>query len=177
MTQVSANIEELKRIAAIIASEQTKIKNGNSDTTHNVIPKLSQSRQAPQHPLQHPPQHPPQHPSQHPPQHPSQHYRQQKNMQKVQPNAHVAVSPNSNSDVANIIQTKSATDNNSDIVDDMQIPDNQLESNDNMLGIFGFYIPKQTLYLLIVLVMIAIGIWYMSYGTKQNRKKKEDNDE
>lgn len=145
MAQVNVNIDELKKMAAIIAAEQIKMQNGNNGT-RQASPKLPQ--QLPQRLHSQPPP-------------------QQKFVAKV-------VNSDSTSDVANIIPTKSTGDAN-----DSQQVDNQItgSGDDNMLGIFGFSIPKQTLYFLIILVAIAVAIWYMSRDNKSGKKRKRHDEE
>lgn len=51
--------------------------------------------------------------------------------------------------------------------------------NSNFFPLFGLLLPKQTLYLMIVVVLIAFAIWYFSESKnkKNDDKKKKDDDE
>ena len=149
MAQVNVNIEELKRMAAMIAAEQIKMQNGNNAAGPNKRETvLDPEKVIPKQP-------------------------QQKITHKSQPKSQVVVNSDSTSDIANIIPTKSTGDPN-----DGQMLDNQQGNGDNMLGILGFSIPKQTLYFLLILVVIAVTIWYMSRDTKSGKKKRRhDEDE
>jgi preprotein translocase subunit SecG len=41
-------------------------------------------------------------------------------------------------------------------------------------AVMGYNIPKQTIYLIIAIVLIAIGIWYMNSRKNKNKKNKKD---
>jgi hypothetical protein len=51
-----------------------------------------------------------------------------------------------------------------------------LVQNNDTFGIMGMNIPKSTLYFTIILILIAVAIWYMS-GDKPKKKKKDEEDE
>jgi len=66
----------------------------------------------------------------------------------------------------------------------LKVPDVVLSSEspeikslpDNMMAIMGMNLPKQTIYLLLVLLIAAVAIWYLGSPAK-TKKKTEDEDE
>jgi hypothetical protein len=152
MTQVNVNIDELKRMATLIANEQAKFQNGNNIGKHNsqhVKASSPPSSRAPQKVVENAPK------------------AEQRQKAKVE-------SGNSSEDIANIIPV------NSEGNDQATTGDTSIQvatPGDNMFDVLGFAIPKQTLYFLLILIVIAVIIWYMSKDTKSNKKKKHHEDD
>ena len=142
MSQV--NINELKKIASIIANEQSQ---GNNIGKH-LQPKVSNSQSGSSHVT------------------PVQASKPIVNTQKITHPETI----NSSEDVANILSVNSSFDK------DKNITRTQVKS-DNLCGILGFNISKQTLYLILILLSVAIVIWYMTRDKKSGKKKKKHDDE
>lgn len=146
MAQVNVNIDELKKMASMIANEQAKIQ-ANNIGKQNLSSHARPTQKVPQGPQRAIPKHPP-----------------------VQVPAPQAI--NSSEDIANILPVNS--DDNSGGTVNTNI---QVAGSDDMLGILGFTIPKQTLYFILILIVIAVGIWYMSRDTKYKKKRRHDDEE
>ncbi len=145
MAQVNVNIDELKKMASMIANEQAKIQ-ANNIGKQNLSSHAKPTQKVSQGPPRVIPKHPP-----------------------VQAPVQVA---NSSEDIANILPVNS--DDNSGGTTSTNI---QVAGSDDMLGILGFTIPKQTLYFILILIVIAVGIWYMSRDTKYKKKRRHDDEE
>lgn len=50
--------------------------------------------------------------------------------------------------------------------------------NPDFYTLYGYSLPKNTLYLIIILIIVGVIVWYMTSNTKKNKEKKIiDNDE
>ena len=159
----NVNIEELKKMATLIAMEQAN--NQAHPKPTNIPAKQASLKSAPLPPRPVAPKAVP----------------QPKMPTPVPKKVSIQVS-NTSEDVSDIVQMDNSNvvpnkggnqdceggnQNGGDIV--------PVQNNDTF-GIMGMNVPKSTLYFTIILILIAVAIWYMSKD-KPKKKKKDDEDE
>ena len=148
----NVNIEDLKKMATMIAMEQA---NKQPISTKNLnIPKQNVHSQPVQQNILH---------------NPKQNIAPQPK-QSIQKK--VTIVTNTSDDVANIVPLMPHDDGSVVNV----IPQCNTDINDDSFAIMGICIPKYTLYLIIVLIIIAVVIWYMSKDNKLKKKNKDDDE-
>jgi hypothetical protein len=150
----NVNIEDLKKMASIIAMEQANMQNKVSPkSAKNIqIPKQNVSAQVKQNIVPQPKQSGPK---------------------------KVVIVSNTSEDVADIVPLVPQQDES--VLQSGRASDpNAHQTNnidDDSFAIMGMNIPKYTLYLIIVLIIIAIIIWYMSKDDRPKKKKKDEDEE
>lgn len=153
----NTNIEELKKMAAIITTDKLK----NELTVSQKSVDIQENPQVD--------------------------IKNKLNLQKTKQINHklqqpkkVSIQTNDTSDdVAKIIKMNEQGSGNAITPNIMENQHDILLQPNDMIGIMGFHIPKSTLYMTIILIIIASTIWYMSGDgdNKQKKKKKHDDDD
>lgn len=151
----NVNIEELKKMASLIAMEQA---NNQTQAKSTHIPAKQTSLKSAPLPRPVAPK-----------------VIQQSKMPTPVPKKVSIQVSNTSEDIADIVQmdNSNVTPNKGDNQDGGAVISVQ---NNDTFGIMGMNVPKSTLYFTIILILIAVAIWYMSRDIPK-KKKKDDEDE